>query len=92
MKPKISADREQKMNTVRISEIREIIKFSGLGIEAVKRGSGMIHLHAQNYNEMVDFRAVCQSNGIYINVNTYPNGDGSTYAYVGGRISEAVSA
>lgn len=80
------------MNEIRISEIRDIIKFSGLGIEAVKRGSGMIHLNAQNYDEMINFRAVCQSNGIQINVNTYPNGDGSTYAYVSRRINEAVSA
>ena len=80
------------MNTVKISEIRGIIKFSGLGIEAQKRGSGMIHLFAQNYDEMMNFRAVCESKSIHINVNAYPNGDGSTYAYVSGRINVAVSA
>jgi hypothetical protein len=77
---------------VKISEVRDLIKFSGIQIEAVKRGSGLIHLYAKSYSDMTDFRGVCIVNSININVDSWVRPDGITYAYVGGRVQEEVNA
>jgi hypothetical protein len=80
------------MKDVSIKEIRDLIKFSGIEIEATKRGSGLIHLFAKSHNDMTNFRGVCVVNSIHINVDSWVRPDGITYAYVSGRVCEEVSA
>jgi hypothetical protein len=77
---------------VSIKEIRDLIKFSGIEIEAMKRGSGFIHLYAKNYNEMTDFRGFAVVNEIAISISNPLNANDRTYAVVLGRVQEEVNA
>ena len=80
------------MQDVSIKEIRDLIKFSGIEIEATKRGSGFIHLFAKNISDLTNFRGVCIVNEIVVSVSTAENFDGSAYGVVSGRVRQEVNA
>jgi hypothetical protein len=59
----------RRMKKVSISDIRDLVSFSGINVVASKQGTGLIHLYAENENDLSNFAGVARVNCIDINID-----------------------
>lgn len=86
MKPEVPADgskMSRSSNKVSIADVRDVIKFSGINIVAQKSGSGLIHVYAENAQDLSNFSGVAIVNRIKVQVSVHNASSG----YIDGMVA-----